>query len=311
LFLPGIGVIHNPHSRKNKKDPEWMNSMGYLVGSRGSSVSTQHIEDVTSLVQKFRDQSIDILAINGGDGSNSIALTALVEVYGQKPLPKIALLRGGTMNIGANSCNIKGTPGGLLLNLVHKYREGHRFETTWRDTLKIEDRVGFVFGLGFIHTFLEALYESGQKSVWGTTKLIGQAVGSALVNGPLAARLFDRIEADVLVDGKTIPQRSFTAIAAATVSQIGMNFSPFFKWDERPHSFHLIGVICSPIKVVNAMPKAYLGKKVSGKKFIDLSASHVFIRSDQELNYTLDGENFSTGKTLALSTGPRLEIIVR
>lgn len=308
--MPGIGVINNPHSRKNKKDPEWMDSMGYVVGTRGSSVATQHVEDVQSLVHEFRQQSIDILAINGGDGSNSIALTALVEEYGDQPLPKIALLRGGTMNIAANSCGIKGTPGGLLLNLVHKFREGQRYKTTWRDTLHIEGRTGFVFGLGFIHTFLDALYESGQKSVWGATKLIGQAIGSTMVQGPLASRLFDRIDAQVVADGHLLPQRSFAAIAAATVSQIGMNFRPFSLWDERPHSFHLLGVICSPLKVAHAMPKVYFGRKVSERKFIGQAASLVEIHSNQALSYTLDGENFSTGNRLTLSTGPRLEIIV-
>jgi diacylglycerol kinase family enzyme len=308
--LPGIGVINNPHSRKNRKNPDWMESLGYIVGTRGSSVATQRVEDVDTLVRQFHAQQIDILAINGGDGSNSVALTALIKAYGQDPLPRIALLRGGTMNIHANSCGIKGTPSGLLVHLVNKYREGLAFETTWRDTLRIGDRYGFVFGNGFIHSFLEALYQQG-KSAWGASKLLGRGVASSFVGGPFAKRLFSGVQAKVTIDGEELPQRAFAAIAAATVSQIGLSFKAFHRWDERPYSFHLLGVMCSPMRFASALPKIFIGRKVSDRKMIELVASELVLEAKRPLGYTLDGENHLAGRKLTVTCGPRLEIVVR
>ena len=47
----------------------------------------------------FRQSKIEILAINGGDGTISKTLTAFINEYGDEPLPKIAILKGGTINV--------------------------------------------------------------------------------------------------------------------------------------------------------------------------------------------------------------------
>ena len=284
--------------------------MGYIIGTRGTSVATECIDDVDRMARAFLEQEIDILAINGGDGSNSVALSALIREYGDRPLPRIALLRGGTMNIAAGSCGIKGTPNGLMVNLVHKYREGLPFETTWRDSLKIGDRYGFVFGNGFIHSFLVALYTSN-KSVWGASKLLSYGAASAVVGGPFARRLFERVDARVTVDGLQLPHGPLGAMAAGTIQQIGLSFKPFHRWDERPHTFHLLAAVCSPARFATALPKIYAGRPISGKKMIEMVASEVILESDRPMGYTLDGENHASGRELRITTGPRLEIIVQ
>jgi diacylglycerol kinase family enzyme len=309
--LPGIGVINNPHSRKNRKNPDWMRALGYIVGTKGTSVATKQIEDINDMVRVFKHRDIDVLAINGGDGSNSITLTALIDEYGDRPLPKIALLRGGTMNIAANSCGVKGTPAGLMMNLVDKYREGKPFETTWRDTLCIEGRYGFIFGNGFIHGFLETFYGQGKKSPLRAATLLSRGIGSAMVRGPFARKLFAGVKARVVVDGKELPWRSFAAMAAGTVNQIGLGAKPFFRSQEKAHSFHLLGIICSPFRFVPAVPRIFAGKKVSEKRIVEMVAEEVVLESNEPLKYTLDGENYENGRTLRISTGPRLEILVR
>lgn len=308
--MPGIGVINNPHSRKNRKNPEWMQSLGYILGTTGTSVATEAIDDVDEMASLFCEQDVDILAINGGDGSNSVALTAIIRAYDGRTLPKIALLRGGTMNIAANSCGIRGTPSGLMINLVNKYREGLPFETTWRDTLKVEDRYGFVFGNGFIHDFLEQLYEKG-KSAWGATKLLGRGVASSMVGGKFAKTMFKGVSARITVDGEVLPYENLAAMAASTVAQIGLSFKAFHRWDEKPYSFHLIAVLCSPFALASSFPKIYMGKKIADEKMLDIVAHELVLETKGSMGYTLDGENFKTENRLVVSTGPRLEIIVK
>ncbi len=308
--VPGIGVINNPHSRKNRKNPEWMHSLGYIVGTTGTSVATEQINDVDEMARLFCEQDVDILAINGGDGSNSVALSSIIKAYDGKTLPKIALLRGGTMNIAANSCGIKGTPGGLMINLVNKYREGLPFETTWRDTLKIEDRYGFVFGNGFIHDFLEELYKKG-KSAWGAAKLLSRGVASSVVGGKFSKAMFKGVSARITVDGKVLPYENLAAMAASTVAQIGLNFKAFHRWNEKPYTFHLIAVLCSPFTLASSFPKIYFGKKISDEKMLDMVASELILETEGTMGYTLDGENFKAENRLVVTTGPRLEIIVK
>src|SRR5437762_2543265 len=106
--VPGIGVITNPRSRMNKRDPSRMRKLGYLIGDRGSAAATRSLDDLYRVAEEFKSADIDVLGINGGDGTIHHTLTAFVRTWGDKPLPLIAILRGGTMNTIANSYGIKG-----------------------------------------------------------------------------------------------------------------------------------------------------------------------------------------------------------
>lgn len=309
--MPGIGIINNPHSRKNRKHPERMDSLGYIVGSEGKSVATREIVDVNEMARMFKERQIDILGINGGDGSNHVTLTAFIEEYGDTPLPKIALLRGGTMNTISNACGIKGSQAGLMMNLVNKYREGVPFETIQRDTMKVGKRYGFLFGNGMIHNFLEAYYATGKPSPWMAFKLLTRGAGSSIVGGPLSKEMFKRFRARVIVDGEEWRHESYQAMVAGTISQIGLGFTPFYRCEERPHSFHFLGVITSPFGFVTAMPKIWFGKHVSSKKIVETVAEEVIFESEVPLKYTLDGDTHVAGNRLTITVGPRLELIVK
>jgi diacylglycerol kinase (ATP) len=310
LTVPGIGVINNPYSRKNVKHPDRMDSLGYIVGTEGTAAATEQVEDIGGMARLFHEQDIDVLAINGGDGSASLVLTAMLRAYGDKPLPRVAMLRGGTMNNVANSCGIKGTPAGLMMNLVEKYRRGAPFETTFRDTIRIEERYGFIFGIGFIVEFLEALYGSGKKTPIKTAKLLARAAVSGMVGGAFAKKLFERINARVILDGEEISHKCFSALAASTVREIGLRFKPFFRCEEKPGSFHVLAAISSPFSMVLSLRKAYVGRKISEKRMIEFVASEMVLEADKPIKYTLDGENYEAGRTLRITTGPRLELVV-
>ena len=309
--MPGIGIINNPHSRRNRKHPERMDCLGYIVGSEGKSVATQQIEDINEIARIFKEREIDILGINGGDGSNHVTLTAFIEEYGDTPLPKIALLRGGTMNTISNACGIKGSQAGLMMNLVNKYRDGVPFETVERDTMKVGPRYGFIFGNGLIHNFLAAYYGTGKPSPWMAFRLLTRGVFSSLVNGPFAKEMFKRFKARVIVDGKQWHHESYTAMVAGTVSQIGLGFTPFFRCEERPHSFHFLGIKTRPLGFALAVPKIFFGKKVSSKKIEEAVAEEVIFESEEPLLYTLDGDTHEAGNRLSITLGPRLELVVR
>ena len=116
--MPGIGVILNPYSKKFKKDPNRAKHMGFIVGDKASCKETEDLDDLRRVAEEFKTRDIDILAINGGDGTNHCTLTTFLQVYREKPLPKIALLRGGTLNTVARSVGVKGRSEDILSNLL-------------------------------------------------------------------------------------------------------------------------------------------------------------------------------------------------
>jgi diacylglycerol kinase family enzyme len=308
--MAGIGVIHNPHSRKNRKHPERMHHLTHILGANGRSVKTQSIDDIHRIAREFKEQEIEILAINGGDGSNHVTLTAFIEEYQDTPLPKITFLRGGTMNTICNGLGIKGTQAGLLMNLARKCKEGLPFKIVQTDTINVAGRYGFIFGNGLIHNFLAKYYQDPDPSPWVAFKLVNRGILSSLINGQFAAELYKPFKAQVIVDGQVWPQESFTATAAATVMQIGLGFKPFFRCNQQPGSFHFLGIITKPSRFVMSLPKIYLGKKVAEKKVVETVAKEVVFESEESLEYTLDGDTHQTGRRLVLKAGPRLEIII-
>ncbi|HPM41898.1 MAG TPA: sphingosine kinase, partial [bacterium] len=68
--MSGIGIILNPHSRSNRKNPERIKQLGFIVGDRGSCHATETLDQVRDLAREFRNRGVEVLGISGGDGTN-------------------------------------------------------------------------------------------------------------------------------------------------------------------------------------------------------------------------------------------------
>lgn len=314
--MPGIGIISNPHSRRNRRYPEQMRRLAYVLGQDDTYELTNRIDDVSDAARQFLESDIDILALNGGDGTNHVTLTKFIEVYGNEPLPKVALLRGGTMNTVSNAIGVKGTPARLLANLVEKYYTDQPFETTHRDLLRVEDetgtRYGFIFGNGVVANFLELYYGTGNPSPATAAKLLGKAVGSLPFDSEINRRLFKPFNASVELDEETWPTRDYTAVLASTVDQIGLGFRPFVRCQERKSAFHILGVTAGPLGVALALPKIRLGLPIDESRMRSSVSGKAIFRSDEPIVYTIDGDMHRAEDGLvSMETGPRLEIILK
>ena len=122
--MSGIGIITNPHSKLNKRNPARSALLGYILGEKGTLEVTNSLEDIGRVAREFKERRIGLLAINGGDGTICRTLTAFIKEYGTAPMPKVALLRGGTINVLANNLGIRGSPEQILYRLVEAHSTG-------------------------------------------------------------------------------------------------------------------------------------------------------------------------------------------
>jgi diacylglycerol kinase (ATP) len=308
--MPGIGIVVNPRSRQNRQNPGRMRHLGYIVGTQGEYIATKSLDDITRVAEMFKKAEIDILGINGGDGTNHCTLTSFIEVYGDAPLPRIAFLRGGTMNTIANSCGVmRASPGRILYNLIEKYHLGEPFSVTQRNVLKVGDHYGFIFGNGVIQNFLEIYYDGGDASPWKAAKVMTRSVCSAIVGGPLSKRLFEKFRARIISDGEEWALQEFVTVGAATIDQLGFGFRPFYRAEERPDRFHVLGIHCNAFGFARDMPRIHAGKPMRRDKVVDRLASEVVIKSEIPVKYTIDGDTHEFCGELKVSLGPRLQII--
>lgn len=306
--MGGIGIILNPHSKKHKLDPDRLKQLAFIVGDKGSCKETSDLGDLYRVVEEFKTRDIEILAIGGGDGTNHVTLTSLIKVYGEKPLPRITFLRGGTLNTLATACNIKGSPEKILSNLIYKYHEDEKLPIKEVDIMSINGAYGFIFGTGVIYRFMQKYYE-GIPSPMRAATTLGHSIISALVNGSMARSIFERYEGEVSVDGKKWPFKNYSALYAGSVDRLGFNFR-VFHYSEEVGKFHAVGFSLPPRNILRHVPRMFVGAPSQCDELIENPASEMIMRFEEPQGYTIDGDMIAPVKEISVKTGPRLKIIV-
>jgi diacylglycerol kinase (ATP) len=317
--VPGIGLITNPRSRVNQRDPGRARRLMYMIGSHGTAEATKSIDDLYRVCEEFKKERIDVLGISGGDGTLHHTLTAMIRTYGDAPLPPVAILRGGTMNTIARSFGIFGEASRLTFELVDRHRRGLLDTVPWfeREILQVGDKFGFIFGNGIIYNFLHEYYATGNPSPSTAAQLIMRAAGSTVMRGPLSRRIYKRFHARVVADGDRWACEDFITVAAAVVEQIGLGFKPFYRVGERFRSlevekldsFALLGIHTDAVGFVAELPTILAGKPMRRDKVIDQSAREVVFESDEPLEYIIDGDTYVQDDPLALRLGPKVRFL--
>jgi diacylglycerol kinase family enzyme len=309
--MPSIGLIANPHSRRNRKNPAAMRAMLRYLGRDDEYVETGSADEVARVAVRFRKRGIDVLGLNGGDGTLHHTLTEFIRVYGNHPLPSIALLRGGTMNTVANSCGVRrGTPAELIKALVGARRKGLPLAGVLRDIMRIDDRYGFIFGNGMVYEFIAQYYSYGDPSVWSAFRTLLEGCASIAVGGAVSRRMFRRFRAKVIVDGAMWPYPDYVSVVGSTISQVGLGFRPFVRHEERPHSFHLLGLYTTAAGFALELPAIRLARPLNSNKIIDAVAERAVFEADEPIKYMVDGDRHEGAKRLELGVGPRLKILL-
>jgi diacylglycerol kinase family enzyme len=244
--MAGIGVVLNPRSRKNLRDPRAAVRLARTLGDHGVVRTALSRDDLARIAEDFRRLKIDVLGISGGDGTNHVTITGFLEVYADEPLPPIAFLRGGTMNTVANSVGVpRGRPDGLLSSVIARYAERDRSPllSTERHVMRIGEHYGFIFGTGAIYGFIAEYYKTEEPNAIWAAEVLARGLVSAAVQGDMIRRIARRWEGRVTFeDGDSFPERDYFAIGAGTVDQIGLGFRPFYRYGQRAGHFHILGI---------------------------------------------------------------------
>jgi diacylglycerol kinase (ATP) len=330
--MPGIGVVLNPRSRRNLKDPRAALRLARTLGDHGVVRQVETIDALHRTAEDFRDLDIDVLGISGGDGTNHVTITGFLEVYGSgkpiandapAPLPQIAFLRGGTMNTVANSVGVRHDhPDTLLGRLARAYAERATMPlaNVERRVMRIgpvatphsAHHYGFLFGTGVVYGYLAEYYRGGQPSPLVAAKTLARAIGSTMVRGEMIRRMAAPFRGTVLLEnGTTWEERDYLSVAAGTIDQIGLSFRPFYRWDEQPDTFHLLGIFASPFQFVCDLPRIRDAQPMRPGKTLEATPSRAVIRgADSRMRYMIDGDLHETTGEIELAIGPRVKIVL-
>lgn len=312
------------------RDPRAAGRLAKQLGDHGVVREARSIDELHRIAEDFKKLDIDVLGISGGDGTNHVTITGFIDVYDGSALPRLAFLRGGTMNTVANSVGVgHGKPEGLLGKLIRAYaaRAAEPLLDVERHVLKIAPtdptsnrgnaaNYGFLFGTGVVYGYLAEYYRGGEPSPLVAAKTLARGVGSTIVGGEMIARMAKPFRGSVTVEGSTLesptwPERDYLAVAAGTIDQIGLGFKPFYRYAERPDSFHILGIHTSAMGFIQELGRVHRAQPMREDKTYEAVSSRAIVRSaDGTMRYMIDGDLHSTKGEVELSVGPRVKILV-
>ncbi len=308
--MSGIGIITNPHSKLNKRNPNRPALLGFILGSQGQLEVTNSLDDLERVAKEFKSKGISILAINGGDGTVSRTLTAFLKAYGSEQLPKIALLRGGTINVVANNLGIRGTPEQVLFRLVEWHSRGQVIPLKRLRMISVDGMYGFLFGNGIAAAFLHEYYKRKSGPLGAALLAIAVWV-SSLFRG----RLFEKIVRDqkqkLRPSGAREIDQTACAVFSSTVPNLPLGVPLFHQLDNHPNEFQTVA-FTTPAKDGWQLPFVLVRRQGGpSRDKISFCCKALSIEMREPFDYTLDGELFTaTDGNLTIEVGPQLDFVV-
>lgn len=309
--MAGIGIVTNPHSKLNKRNPERATLLGYILGEQGVVETTNSLEELAKVATQFRDKNIDVLAINGGDGTISRTLTAFFKAYGDRPLPKIALLRGGTMNVIATNLGIWGSPEKILYQLVEAHSSGQSFKTDTLSVLKIGEQFGFLFGTGVIAGYLRLYYQNKSGPV-GAVLLILKLIFAFVFNKRYFLAHMKDQDVEFASQEHSGTCRS-VSVLCSTVERmpLGPKVFPFARLcaDKMQCNVLKFGIDRILIGLFAALVK---NRPQNTRMKLIWTPATITLKSSESIDYTIDGELFvhQANAPLEITCCKRLEFIL-
>lgn len=218
-------------------------------------------------IDRLSQRDLDLLVVNGGDGTLQHALT---EVLGRRPfsrLPWIAPLRGGRTNMTALDLGADRDPVRGLRGLLEDARAGRLAgRVVERPVLRVEiDRArraeyGMFFGVGMIRRaigltlglFPEGRSQGGLGAGLVTLALVARAAFHPR-EGVLAP---DKIQ--IRLDGESVAAGEFYLAIATTLERLFWRINPF--WGARSGDVRFTCIASDARKVLAAAPGILRGR---------------------------------------------------
>jgi diacylglycerol kinase family enzyme len=306
-------VIANPHAGTLRRNPALAAKMRDLCGDEAELCLTDDADALTRTAEHLDRARCQHLAIVGGDGTATAVLTPIARAYGGSLLPTVSFLRGGTMNTVANGLGVgRGAPLELLRATLAAWRTPIP-RTRPRPVMLVGDRLGFLFGTGVWHTWLNEYYVvgNGRPTPLTAARVFGGAVASALVHGPTYQRLRARANLAVRFEGGSWQTHDYMTVCAGTIDQAGLGFGVFHRAFEADDRFHLIAIAGGPANVARDLPGLWVGRGLK-----DDTAHHALTRSaqlvgedGQSFGYSVDGDLYEAPGQLTVSLGPTFRFL--
>jgi len=301
-----IGVIINPNAKKIRKGKISIDDFRKISPDIVDIRLTNDLKEIDRVVKDFKKKKMKYIGITGGDGTIHQVISRMIAIYGPRSLPPVIILKGGTMDNIGRSIGLKGNGKKILKRLADKLSRDEEPEILSYDTMKIGKAYCFLFGFGFVTNFLEEAYR-GEKGFIKNMMVIRKAITHAF-REPATGSLYEGVEADIKVDGKTLGFTKITGLLAGTVKSVAEGANPLFLANKKPGTFHLLASGMKPLQVLFKFYFVF-GIRVRHRFLFNDTASSLKIRSRGKFRYTMDGDLYDSTGRLDVGVGIKVKLV--
>jgi hypothetical protein len=325
-----IGLIFNPHARKNHNSPGRADLLRRILGDVGEVHETHSVEDLHEVLQDLAPR-VTHLVSDGGDGSLNWLINETERcVADPNDWPAFVPSNGGSVNAVARKAGVRGKPQPMLRALAAAAERNKPPLEVFLDTLSLDGETTqgetfhrLCFGLaagGVGNRFYDRYYEShthGRADVVKTLVRSGRDyVRSKLSGGEpspsvnYATRLFTPTMARVVIDGEEVPTREHRLLHAGAID---LHIAgPFRLFPKASHSgaLHFQAGDLRPSKIIVQFPRALVTGKLRGELVRDVNGREMIMeaKEGEPLSPIIDGERFLDIARLVASAGPRIRV---
>ncbi len=292
--MTAIGVVSNPHSHRNLSD---LAAVREIVAQHPgvSHVELEHMSALPAALADFARRGIELVVVNGGDGTVQGVMTELFNGHGFERTPDLALLPAGRTNLIAHGIGLKGRPVDGLTRLL----AGMPLTAIDHPVLTLHPGGGaaalhgMFFGTAaFYRGTMLARAKYHPKGATGRA-VVGLSLVSSLLRALIRRGGEDGIyrgdDMTLAVDDGAGLAGSYLLVMATTLDRLILGVRPF--WGDGPGAVRLTTIDFPPARLARALvpmlrgqPKPWMAAAGYGSR----RASRVTIRSNCPM--ILDGQ---------------------
>ncbi len=296
-----LGVISNPASRGNRKNLAKIEAL--LAKQPGiQHRTTAHSTEIQSTLQAFADRAINVLAINGGDGTVAAVLAQLLSNSPFEQPPRVMVLPGGTANMTAADVGMNGN----LLRAVTrlgKWAQGNQpdCQLLKRSVLRVQPgpqqaaSYGMFMGAGIIMQGTEYAHKEIHSRGLGDQLSLGlglvRTVWGWLRHDP---QFYQPVRLGYSLDdaAETVEQDT-VLLLISTLQRLFLGIRPY--WGREPGALRLTTIRDPAAHLLRALPAVLRGRP---NRFVSPQAGYLSHNAQQHItlymdgSYNLDGEIF-------------------
>jgi len=296
---PRIGVLINPLSGGNRKG---LSAVRKAIAAypRVRHCDVQTPQDVLAGLVEFVRNDVNLVVVNGGDGTVQAALTALFHHRPFETLPLLAVLQSGTTSMTARDVGFAGSPVKALEKIFRWADSGQGDPLILRrPVLEVrapghDPRYGMFFGTAGIYQGIQYFHRNvnsrGLKGELGPGITIARFLWAASFR---RSGFISSVPITIALDDEPPRELDCLLLLVSTLERLFLGMYPY--WGDEKAALHYTALRARPRHLLQTLPFILRGRKNRLARPENGYFSHNAgqIRLNLDSGFTLDGQLYT------------------